>query len=263
MNNEPLFFKPINWLGLWTLYKKEVRRFISIPTQTILSPMITNLLFLFVFQLAIGRLNATVGNLDFITFLVPGLIMMQVIQNAFSSVSSTIVSGKMLGSIYDILSPPLTNGELLFGIISSGITRGIVVGIAGAFAMSFFAEIGLHSLFYLVFFGVFGSMFMALLGFIGGMWAEKWDHMAAVMNYFINPLSFLSGTFYSVHQLPEQIKPIAWFNPFFYLVDGFRFAMTGQSDSNPITGAIVVFSACVILTIITKKLLDIGWKVKS
>ena len=263
MNNKPLFFKTVNWLGFWTLYKKEVRRFLSIPTQTILSPMITNLLFLFIFQLAIGRLNAVVGQLNYMTFLVPGLIMMQVIQNAFSSVSSTVVSGKMLGAIYDILSPPLTSMELLLGMILSGITRGIVVGCAGAFAISFFAEIGIHSLLHLLFFAIFGSMFMALLGFIGGMWAEKWDHMAAVMNYIINPLSFLSGTFYSIHQLPEQIKFIAWYNPFFYLVDGFRFAMTGQSDANPNTGIIIIFVLCVILTITTKRLLDIGWKIKS
>ncbi len=263
MNNNPLFFKRINLLGLSTFYYKEVKRFISIPTQTILAPMVNSLLFLSVFHLSIGRLNSRIGELDFIVFLVPGLIMMQLIQNSFSSTSTALVSGKMLGAINDMLTPPLSNFEILIGFIGAGITRGIIISMSNAFAISLFIDIYVYSWTYIIFFIVFSSMLMSTVGIIAGLWSEKWDHIAAISSYAIMPMSFLSGTFYSINQLPQQFQGFAQLNPFFYMVDGFRYAMTGQSDKNVLISVFIISILSIIFIIIAKILLDIGWKIKS
>ncbi|MDG1153316.1 MAG: ABC transporter permease [Alphaproteobacteria bacterium] len=263
MNNNPLFFKRINLLGLGTFYYKEVKRFLSIPTQTILAPMVNSLLFLSIFHLSIGRLNSRVGELDFIIFLIPGLIMMSLIQNSFSSTSTAIVSGKMLGAINDMITPPLSNSEILIGFIGAGITRGVIISISNALAMYLFIDIYVYSWAYAIFFVIFGSMLMSTVGIVAGMWSEKWDHIAAISSYAIMPMSFLSGTFYSINQLPQQFQGIAQLNPFFYMVDGFRYAMTGQSDGNVLISMLIISTLSIIFIIITKILLDIGWKIKS
>lgn len=263
MNNKPLFFKSVNWLGLYTFYCKEVKRFLSIPAQTIIAPMITSLLFLLIFQLSIGRARIQIDGLDFITFLAPGLIMMKIIQNTFSSTSSAIVSGKMLGAIADVLTPPLTNMEIIVGFMGSAITRGMVVATASAIAMFPFVDMNVHSWGLLIFFALFGAMLMGAMGIVAGLWADKWDHMGTVSNYLIMPMSFLSGTFYSISQLPESIKFFTLFNPFFYLVDGFRYAMTGYSDIDPMIGVYVVSAMVVAMWLLVNYLFNIGWKIKS
>mgnify|MGYP003311723490 FL=1 len=192
-----------NWIGLWTLYTREVRRFTKVYMQTILAPLMSTSLFLAVFSLALGSAARSVENTPFIEFLAPGLMIMAISQNAFANTSSSLMTAKVQGSIVDTLMAPLTAFEIHFGLTMGGVTRGIVVGFAVALAMHVFVGLGIHSLTHIVFHAVMASMMLAQLGVLGAIWAEKFDHISAVTNFVITPLSFLSGTFYSIQRLPE------------------------------------------------------------
>jgi ABC-2 type transport system permease protein len=183
----------VNWRGLWTLYMKEVRRFLNVFTQTLLAPMVTTLLFLAIFTLALGGAGRTVGGVDFALFLAPGLIMMSIVQNAFANTSSSIVIAKVQGNIVDVLMPPLSPGELTLGFAAGGVTRGLMVGLAVGLGMWLFVPITLHNPLFILYHGVMAALMLSLLGMIGGIWAEKFDHIAAVTNFVITPFSFLSG----------------------------------------------------------------------
>ena len=259
----PQTFSQFNVTGFYTLYYKEVRRFSNILTQTIFAPVITGLLFLFVFQLSVGRANISVGHLTFTQFLVPGLIIMSVLQNAFSNTSSSIVSGKMLGSVVDLIMPPLSALEIMLALTLAGITRGVLIGISCGIAMAIFTDIYMHSIAYTIVFILLGSAIMSITGILAGMWSERWDNIAAVTTYVITPMSFLSGTFYSVDRLPEMLQSFAYINPFFYMIDGFRFGMTGYSDANPIVGLSILVSLLFVLGIITHQLLKAGWRLRT
>ena len=191
-----------NRIGLWTLYMRVVRRFMKVKLQTVMAPMVTTLLFLAVFSLALGGRTRMVGDIPFVEFLAPGLIMMAIAQNAFANTSSSILVAKVQGNIVDTLMPPFSAHELTLGIAMGGATRGVVVGIAVAIGMSLFVPIHIVHPFYVIYHALMASLMLALLGMMGGIWAEKFDQMAAVTNFFITPLSFLSGTFYSIHRLP-------------------------------------------------------------
>ena len=253
----------LNLLGIWTLYLREVRRFLKVPLQTVAAPLVTVLMFLLVFSVALGRSGRTIGDVPFMTFLAPGLIMMAIIQNAFANTSSSIMIGKIQGTIVDILMPPFRSSELLFGIVAGGVTRGVLVALVVFLAMLFVIDVGDISWPLAIFYALSGSLMLALLGFMGGLWAEKFDQMSAVTNFVITPLSFLSGTFYSITQLPESFQAIAYLNPFFYLIDGLRFALVGYSDGSILIGMLVVSVINAGLWILALRLLRQGYRIKA
>lgn len=253
-------FLDINYVGLWTLYLKEVRRFWKVMTQTVLAPVITTLVFLAIFALAMHRVETTVGGLR---FLAPGLIMMAIVQNAFSNTSSSLVIGKIQGNIVDYLMPPLGPGELLFGIVMGGITRGVVVGLAVYLAMLPFVHLPpLHPLL-IAFYVVASSLLLSLIGFLSGLWADKFDQVAAVTNFVITRLSFLSGTFYSVEALPASLSWIAHANPFFYMINGIRYAFTGHADGSVAAGVGVLLTVNAALWMLALRLMQTGYKLKA
>ncbi len=258
----PRIIGVVNWRGLWTLYVKEVRRFLSIFTQTLLAPVVTTLLFLAIFALALGGAGRQTAGVDYIAFLAPGLIMMSLMQNAFANTSSTILVSKIQGNIVDVLMPPLSAAELTLGIAGGGLTRGLMVAVAAGLAVSVFAPLGANNLLISVFYAVNAALMLSLLGMIGGIWAEKFDHIAAVTNFIIMPLSFLSGTFYSVERLPENWRFIADFNPFFYLIDGFRYGFIGHADGSLAVGAVVVLVVNVALWALTHRMFAVGYRLK-
>lgn len=252
----------VNWLGLWTLYLKEVRRFLNVKTQTVAAPVVTTLLFLAVFTLALGRAVEVVNGVPFAQFLAPGLIMMSMVQNAFANTSSSLVIAKVQGNIVDVLMPPLSPAELTAGFALGGTTRGLIVGAAAVIGMSFFVEFSIQHPFFALFHAFSASLMLALLGMLGGIWSEKFDHMAAVTNFVITPLAFLSGTFYSIKRLPETFQMVAHFNPFFYMIDGFRYGFTGVSDTAPMLGVAVMAGVDVVLLLVAWRLFSTGYKLK-
>ncbi len=255
--------KNINWTGLRTLYIKEVLRFLKVYNQTLLAPMVTSLLFLSVFSLALGDRVKTVGTVPFELFMASGLIMMAMVQNAFANTSSVLTMGKVLGTIIDYLIPPVSPGEMTFAMLAGGITRGICSGAAVAIAIAFFVPLEIHSFGLLVFYTIFSCAMLALLGIIGGIFAESFDHMHAITSYIITPLAFLSGTFYSVKNLPEFWQIVNHFNPFFYMIDGFRYAMTGQADASIAIGATVLIASNILLYFACYKMIAAGYRLKS
>lgn len=259
----PRTFGAVNWRGLWTLYVKEVRRFLNVFTQTLLAPMVTTLLFLAIFALALGGAGRAVAGVDFISFLAPGLIMMTLMQNSFANTSSSIVISKVQGNIVDILMPPLSAGELTLGLAGGGVTRGLMVGLAAGLGMAIFVPMRPHDPLALAYFAVNGALMLSLLGLIGGIWAEKFDHIAAVTNFVITPFSFLSGTFYSIERLPETWQFVAHVNPFFYLIDGFRYAFIGRADGSLAAGAACVLAVNVALWAVTHRLFASGYRLKA
>lgn len=258
-----------NWRGLWTLYTKEVQRFMKVVTQTILAPVVTTLLFYTIFTVALGggaRGPRMVGEIPFVAFLAPGLIMMAIIQNAFANTSSSLMISKIQGNIVDVLMPPLGSLELALGFAGGGVTRGIVVGAAAATIMMIMVPMSpfeFHNIGLIAFHAVAAAAMLALLGVIAGIWADKFDHMAAITNFVIMPLSFLSGTFYSIERLPETWRVVAHFNPFFYLIDGFRNGFIGHADTNPLVGMIVVAAVDAVLLFTVIRMFARGYKLKA
>jgi ABC-2 type transport system permease protein len=253
---------PVNWLGLWTLYSKEVQRFISVWGQTIGAPVMTTLLFLAIFSLALGRAVKTVGGVAFMEYLAPGLIMMAIIQNAFANTSSSIIGAKMQGSYVDVMMAPLTPSELTLGYALGGVTRGILVAIAVAAAMAVFVPLKLSSPAYLLFFGLSASLMLSLLGMIAGIWAVKHDHISLVTNFIITPCAFLSGTFYSIDRLPGMWNTLARLDPFFYMIDGFRYAFIGHADGSLTTGIMVMIGGNIVLWVAVHMMIASGYRVK-
>ncbi|MBL4689980.1 MAG: ABC transporter permease [Rhodospirillales bacterium] len=253
----------VNWIGLWTLYLREIRRFLKVFTQTLVAPMVTTLLFLAVFVLALGGADRVVGGIPFTEFLAPGLIVMAIAQNAFANTSSSIMISKIQGNIIDTLMPPFTAHELTFGIAMGGATRGICVGFAVALAMAFFVDMSIHHWGFILYHGFMASLMLSLLGTIGGIWSEKFDHIAAVTNFIITPLSFLSGTFYSIQRLPEGVQIAAHFNPFFYMIDGVRYGFTGHADGSLMAGLVVMAGVNVVLWGVCTGMFSSGYKLKS
>jgi len=252
----------VNGRGLWTLYVKEVRRFLNVFTQTLLAPVITTLLFLAIFTLALGRAVNQVGGVGFAAFLAPGLIMMSMVQNAFANTSSSIVIAKVQGNIVDLLMPPLSPWELTLGVAGGGMTRGVLVGLAVGLAMWIFVPIGLHDPLFVLYHAINASLMLALLGMIGGIWAERFDHIAAVTNFVITPFSFLSGTFYSIERLPESWHAVALLNPFFYMIDGFRYGFIGHADGSLAVGLVLVAAVNLGLWALAHRMIATGYRLK-
>ena len=252
----------VNWIGVWTLYKKEVLRFLAVWIQTLFSPLITSLLFLLVLSLAIGNERGNVLGVPFVNFLAPGLIAMQVIQQSFSHTSSSIMIGKIQGNIVDVLYAPLTAGEVTFATILAASTRSIIIAIISILVFSFIIELTIFSYFHIIIFTILSSLILGAVGFIAGLWAEKFDHMASVTNFLIVPLSFLSGTFYSIDKLPSILYKVSQLNPFFYLIDGFRYGFIGESDGSIIYGLIYLTLLSFITWFISYFLYKRGYKIK-
>ena len=259
-----------NRIGLWSLYMKEVRRFLKVQTQTIWAPAVTTLLFLVIFTVAMGRSGREILGVPFASFAAPGLIMMAMMQNAFANSSFSLLSGKLQGTIIDLLMPPLTEGELMLGIIAAAITRAVLVGAAVALAIALWPGVDLHAAhpWAIVWFGLMGSTMLALTGLITSLWAEKFDHNAAVTNFVVAPLSLLSGTFYVIHDLSPAFEAVSRANPFFYMISGFRFGFLGGSDigdTNEAVLAAVIGTGVLnlVLALVTYALIRSGWKLKS
>ena len=256
-------FGLFNWLGLWTLFQKEVQRFWKVKAQTLMAPIVTTLLFLAIFSLALAGLRPDINGVPFVNFLAPGLIMMAVVQNAFANSSSSLLVAKVQGNVVDFLMPPLTPLELNIGISLGGMMRGVFVG-AGTFAgMAVFITLDVHDPLALAFYVLVASLIMAQIGLIGGIWAEKFDHLATITNFVIMPLSFLSGTFYSVQQLPDFAHQITTYNPFFYMIDGIRYAMTGHAEGDMRFGVVFLIVLAVLCTMLCQRLLSVGYRLKS
>ena len=260
----PVQIGRVNWIGLWTLYCREVKRFVKVAMQTVIAPVITSMLFLMVFTVAVGDRAQLAGDVSFIAFLVPGLAMMAVLQNAFANSSSSLVVSKVQGNIVDLLMPPIGPGELLVGLALGGMTRGIAVGLVAVVVLGGFAGIGLPAapLTALAFL-VLGSLAMALAGVLAGVWSNKFDEMAAITNFLIQPLAFLSGTFYSVDRLPAPFDSIATFNPFFYAIDGFRSGLIGVGDRSVTIGLVGLVLVNGVLWYLCYRVLESGWRLKS
>jgi ABC-2 type transport system permease protein len=244
----------VNWGGLRTLYVKEVRRFFKVQLQTVWAPAITTLLFLVIFTVALGRAGKTVdlegAAIPFANFVAPGLIVMGMLQNAFANASFSLLVGKIQGNIVDYLMPPLSTGELIAALIGAAVTRAVLVGCAVWLAM-------------LLWPGVMGATRLAFLGLITSIWADKFDHAAAVTNFVVAPLSLLSGTFYSIHNLAPAFQAVSHANPFFYVISGFRYGFLGVADSPLALGAGLLLAINLALGILCYALLKRGWKLKS
>ena len=254
---------PSNYLSLWSLFKKEVLRFVKVGIQTIIGPAVSSLLFLGVFSLALGRSVQTINGFEFANYIAPGLIMMTMLQNAFSNAASSIGQAKSQGNIVDILMAPLNNLELTIGYVGGAIARGLMCGFVTAIGISIFIPVTVYSYSLVIFYSFMGCMMMGALGTMVGIWADKWDQQQGITNFIILPLTFLSGTFYSISRLPDFWQKIALFNPFFYNIDGFRFAFLGKSDSSLIIGIFAIICVNIILLLFCYFMFRTGYKLKS
>jgi len=256
-------FGRINRLGLATLIEREVRRFMAVWLQTVLAPVATAILFMLVFTLAFAERRADGGDIPFAAFLAPGILMMSVIQNAFANTSSSILIAKVQGNIVDTLMPPLSPGEILTGYVAGGVARGLLCAAAIGLVLFPAAGTGLAHPLWALWFATAASAILALLGVLIGIYADKFDQMAAITNFVITPLSFLSGTFYSIRALPEAFQTASALNPFFHLIDGFRYGVLGVSDSAPETGFAVSLALIAGLWLLAWRWLARGYRLKG
>jgi len=267
LRNEPgePVLSGVNWVGLETLYIKEVRRFFKVQTQTVWAPAVTTLLYLVIFTVALGGGGRTVMGVHFADFLAPGLIVMAMLQNAFANSSFSLLVGKMQGNIVDYLLPPLSTGELIAGLVGAAVTRAFLVGGAVWLAMLLWpgVSVTVREPLWLLWFALMGSLMLSFLGLMTSIWADKFDHAAAVTNFVVTPLSLLSGTFYSVEQLSPAFRAISHANPFFYVISGFRYGFLGITDSPLWVGGALLLVLNILLWAACYALLKSGWKIKN
>ena len=256
-------FGLVNWVGAKHLYLKEINRFLVVWAQTLLSPLITSLLFLSVLSLSLGNERGNVLGYPFITFLAPGLIAMQIIQQGFSHSSSSIMIGKIQGNIVDMLFAPLSASEVTLSIILAAVTRSLLIAVVSITIFSLFVDIFITNVFIIFIYAFLGSFILGAAGFCAGLWAEKFDHMATVTNFFIIPLSFLSGTFYTIDKLPNFLQSLSVINPFFYMIDGFRYGFLGKSDGSITVGLIYLSILALTTWLASFYLYKKGYKIKS
>jgi len=253
----------VNPIGVYTLFRKEVRRFWKVLLQTVVAPVITTLLFLLVFsQVLEGRIEPFPG-VRYSAFLIPGLMMMAVIQNAFANSSSSMIQSKVTGNIVFILLAPLSPLQLFLAFVAAAVVRGLMVGLVIFVIAVVFIQVSVHNVFAIFVFALLGAGVLGALGLIAGVWAEKFDQLAGFQNFIIVPLSFLSGVFYSVNALPPVFRALSYANPFFYMVDGFRYGFFGYSDVNPILSLAIVAGCMFALGVLTVAMLRSGYKLRD
>lgn len=252
-----------NAYGSWTLFAKETRRFLKVKTQTIFAPVLTAVLYVIVFRYAMGNRSVPGLGIDYFTFLVPGLVIMSMLQNAFANTSSSMISAKMLGVHVYLLMAPLSAFEVVVAFLAAAVVRAAVVGGLLLATMLPFVDISVSHAWMVLLFGLAGSLIMGAAGLIGGLWANKFDDMSLVNNFVILPLTFLSGVFYSIEQLPPLWQRVNSFNPFFYLIDGFRQGFLGIGDTHPATAAWVVLGATAAMCWLCWHLWRRGWRIKE
>ncbi len=248
--------------GFRTLFYKEVLRFWKVAFQTVLAPVITALLYLTIFGHALRDHVQVYPGVEYTSFLVPGLVMMSVLQNAFANSSSSLIQSKITGNLVFVLLPPLSAWEMFGAYVLASIVRGLAVG-AGVFIVTvWFIPMSFTAPLFIIAFAVLGSAILGTLGLIAGIWAEKFDQLAAFQNFLIMPLTFLSGVFYSTHTLPPVWREVSRLNPFFYMIDGFRFGFFGLSDIDPLVSLSIVFGFFVVLAVLAMRLLASGYKLR-
>ncbi len=260
---QPRTYPGINWEGLKTLYLKEVRRFWKVGAQTIAAPVMTTLLYMMIFAVALQGARPSAGGISTAAFVGPGLIMMAILNNAFANSSSSIIQAKIMGTAPDFLTPPLSPIELLAGFGLGAATRGVLVGFVTALAVWPFSHYGFDQLWAIVYFGAGASLILGLVGVLTGLWSEKFDHLSAVTNFVVMPMTFLSGTFYHIDKLPPWARDLSVVNPFFYLIDGFRFGFTGHHDGSLLVGAIYTAALVLILGFVCWEAFRRGWRLKT
>ena len=253
----------INWIGFKSLWLKECNRFMSVWQQTLLSPLVSSLLFLSVLSLALGSNKGDVLGYSFISFLAPGLIAMSILTQSFSHSVSSLMIGKIQGNIVDMLYAPLSALEVSMAIILAALTRSFLIAIISIGVFSLIVEIPINNILFIFIFGFLSAFILGSLGFITGLWAEKFDHTATVTNFVITPLSFLSGVFYSIDKLPKFFQTISHFNPFFYMIDGFRYGFLGKADGSIGVGLIYLTILSIAMWYTAFFLYKKGYKIKS
>ena len=255
----------VNWGGLQTLYVKEVRRFFKVQLQTVWGPAVTTLLYLAIFTVALSRAKPLVMGVPFADFIAPGLIMMGMMNAAFANSSFSLMVGKIQGTIVDYLMPPLSTGELLAALVGAAMTRALLVGGAIALAMLLWPDVHLRVAdgLAIVYFGLSGAALLSFLGVLTSIWAEKFDHAAAITNFIVAPLSLLSGTFYAIDKLAPSFQAFSRVNPFHYVIAGFRYGFIGVSDSPVVTGAVVLLGINIVLAVVCYVVLRSGWKLRA
>ena len=256
-------FSKVNWIGFKTLLLKEVSRFLIVWAQTILSPLVSSLLFLLVLSLAIGNERGFVLGLPFITFLAPGLIAMSIIQQAFSHSVSSIMIAKIQGNIVDTLMAPLSAAEVTLAVVLASVVRSMIILIISVIVFSFIINIYIHNILFIFIGSFLGSFILGTLGFITGQYALKFDHTATITNFIITPASFLSGVFYTTDSLPSFFQSISQWNPFFYIIDITRFGFLGVSDGSISFGLIYLTIMAFVLWLLCWYLYLVGWKLKN
>ena len=262
---QPRDYAGFNWTGFSTLYLKEIRRFWKVGMQTVAAPVVTTLLYMMVFVVAVRGAAPPVDGTPFSAFVAPGLIMMAILNNAFANSSSSLLQAKMMGLTPDFLTPPLSALEQVLGFALGAATRGVVVGLVTALTIAVlpFTDLGVSHIWAVVYFSVGASLILGFVGIGTGLWAEKFDHLSAITNFLIMPMTFLSGTFYLVDRLPEPFRTASHFNPFFYLIDGFRYGFIGHSDGNLLAGVVMVAVLNVALFLWCWRMFIIGWRLKT
>jgi ABC-2 type transport system permease protein len=256
-------FGIINWIGFKSLWMKECNRFLVVWQQTLLSPLVSSLLFLSVLSLALGNNRGDVLGHSFIIFLAPGLIAMSILTQSFSHSVSSLMIGKIQGNIVDMLYAPLSAVEVSMAIILAALARSFLIAIISIGVFSLIVEIPINNILFIFIFGFLSAFILGSLGFITGLWAEKFDHTATVTNFVITPLSFLSGVFYSIDKLPKFFQIISHINPFFYMIDGFRYGFLGKSDGSISVGLIYLIIVSIVMWYVAFFLYKKGYKIKS
>ena len=256
-------FGIINWIGFKSLWLKECNRFMAVWQQTLLSPLVSSLLFLSVLSLALGTSREEVLGYSFISFLAPGLIAMSILTQSFSHSISSLMIGKIQGNIVDMLYAPLSAFEVSMAVILAALTRSFLIAIISIAVFSLIVEMPIDNILYILIFGFLGAFILVSMGFISGLVCEKFDHTASITNFVVTPLSFLSGAFYSIDKLPGFFQTISYINPFFYMIDGFRYGFLGESDGSIIVGLIYLTLLSFVIGFIAFYLYKVGYKIKS
>ncbi|MGF6758434.1 ABC transporter permease [Paraburkholderia sp. GAS42] len=248
--------------GFGTLFYKEILRFWKVSFQTVLAPVVTALLYLTIFGHALRDHVQVYPGVGYTSFLIPGLVMMSVLQNAFANSSSSLIQSKITGNLVFVLLPPLSHGEMFGAYVLAALVRGLAVGFGVFIVTVCFIPVSFVAPFYIVAFALLGALILGTLGLIAGIWAEKFDQLATFQNFLITPLTFLSGVFYSTHTLPPVWREVSRLNPFFYMIDGFRYGFFGMSDIDPLVSLAIVSGFFVVLAVLALRMLATGYKLR-